>query len=471
MPPSTFFTPRTLAGNAFPPLINPEVALVWLAYRELDRTQWLDPPTLERQQMGQVRLLLEHCQANVPFYAEMLKTAGVQPNDIQSMPDFRKLPLLARQTYQEQYPSFCARSLPPGTKATNTAKTSGTSGVPIQVQQTNVVGLWWLAFFLRDLEWCGLDPRNKLASIRTMTLAPQLQQQFRNGLTLPHWHPQLAKLIETGPSHGMDLHQDPRRQLAWLREVAPDYLLSYPSNLDYLASLLREEGKPIPNLKMIQTFAETLSTEMRARIQSAFGVPVKNLYSCVEAGYLASPCPQGHGLHVHAENVILEILDDEGQPCPPGETGRVVLTTLHNFQTPFIRYEILDEATPGPEGCPCGRSLPRLARVDGKFRPMLHLPDGRRKSSRAIIEALGRLDGIRQQQVIQRAADHLIVRIAPGPGWKPEYIGQVRKAVKEFFETEIHCDVETPERLELPAGGKLREVVSEVAESATSGGA
>src|SRR5439155_10265812 len=132
----------------------------------------------------------------------------------------------------------------------------------------------------------------------------------------------------------------------------------------------REAGQRLPGLRAIQSIAEALTEEARASVEAAFGVPVKNLYSCMEAGYVASTCPEGHGLHVHAENVLLEVLDEQGRPCRPGETGRVVLTALHNFLTPFVRYEILDGATLGAERCPCGRGLPLLTGVQGRQRPV-----------------------------------------------------------------------------------------------------
>src|ERR1019366_10797508 len=128
--------------------------------------------------------------------------------------------------------------------------------------------------------------------------------------------------------------------------------------------------------------------EAKQAIEAAFGVPVKNLYSCAEAGYLASPCPSGSGLHVHAENVILEVLDEKNQPCKSGETGRVVMTVVHNFRTPFIRYDIGDEVTLGPERCPCGRGLPLLIRVHGKRRTMFRLPGNRLKHSSGLVHAI-----------------------------------------------------------------------------------
>ena len=176
-------------------------------------------------------------------------------------------------------------------------------------------------------------------------------------LEAPYWHPQLDPLLETGRVFAMDTRQDPRRQLDWLLRIQPDYLLSQPANLEFLAGLLRESGQRLTTLRVIQTVEETLTEQTRKRIEQGFGVPVKNIYSCTEVGTLASTCPEGHGLHVHCENVLLETLNDQDQPCGPGETGRVVLTTLQNHLTPLDPLRIAGRRHPG------SRTLPLRSRT------------------------------------------------------------------------------------------------------------
>ncbi len=180
------------------------------------------------------------------------------------------------------------------------------------------------------------------------------------------------------------------------------------------------------------------------------------------AGYIASPCPAGHGLHVHGENVLLEVLDDADHPCQPGQTGHVVLTTLHNFLTPLIRYDIMDEATVGPEPCPCGRGLPLFSSVLGKRRPFIQLPNGLYKFPTALLHGLWKVAGFHQYQVIQRAVDHVVVCQVPDRSWTAEHPGRIKQIVQEFFEAPIRVEVQTEDFLELPAGGKLVDVVSEL---------
>jgi len=456
---------RSIHGDTWPGVPRAEVSQLWTMFLELERTQWLKPAELLEGQLAQVRSLLQHSARHVPYYRDLFAQVRIDPDAVRSLDAYRRIPLLSRRTYQEQFPRFQARELPPATKETTRLKTSGTSGMPVEVLQTNLVNLWWFAFHLRDLHWCGVDLRGSLAVIRGLSSSGGDPQQLLNGLQQPFWSKQLHAVVETGPSHVMDVHQDPRRQLEWLLRVQPDYLLSYPPNLEFLASLLADSGGRLHNLRIILSIGETLTEEARGRIEAGFGVPVKNSYSCVEAGYLASPCPDGQDLHVHGENVLLEVLDDNGLPCPPGQAGRVVLTTLHNFLTPFIRYEIGDAATLGPQPCPCGRGLPLLLDIQGKRRPQFHLPDGRRKDSGFLVRRLRQVGAYHQHQIVQRSPEHIVVRLVPGRGWTAEHARQIVEGVREHFEAPVTVDVELVDRIESTAAGKHRDVIVELDQS------
>jgi phenylacetate-CoA ligase len=378
------------------------------------------------------------------------------------MDDLRRLPLLTRELYQANFSDIQARNLPEGMKAMGTSFTSGTNGVPLQVLGTDRVAFWWRALFLRDLEWSNLDPRGRLAAIRLIAMTREALPSALEGQSYPSWREGLDTLIESGPSFAMDIRQDPRRQLAWLQKIRPHYLLSMPSNLELLAGLMEERQTRVEGLRGIQSYAEPLPDTTRQRIERAFDVPVKNLYSTTEAGYVASPCPSGSGLHVHAENVVTEVLDTEGRPCQPGETGRLVFTTLHNFLAPFIRYEILDDVTLASEPCSCGRGLPLWTRVDGRRHLSLYLPGGRRKSSMGITLGVRKVGGCRQFQIVQRARDHVVLRVVPDDAWSPDNAERMRQVVHDEFEAPIRVDVEELPYLERTPGGKLKVVVVEI---------
>ena len=454
----SFFHLRSLPGATWPPLPASEASQVWTAYQTLDRTQWLSSAELAALQLSQLQTLLLHCYREIPYYRRQLSEVGFPKRKIETFDDLRRLPLLTRQLYQAHFSELQATKLPEGMSPGAKGYTSGTNGVPLQVLKTDRVAFWFKAFYLRDLEWSQIDPRERLAAIRLIAMTRDALPAALQGGSAPTWYEGLESVIETGPSFGMDIRQEPKLQLLWLQRIRPNYLLSMPTNLELLAGLVEEKGVRFPDLRAIQSFGEPLAESAAQRIERAFGVPVKNLYSTTEAGYIASPCPQGRGLHVHSENVIAEVLDGDGRPCLPGQTGRLVFTTLHNFLAPFVRYEILDEVTLADGPCPCGRGLPLWAKVDGRRHPAVHLPDGRRKSSVGITMGVRKVGGALQFQIVQRAPDHMIIRVVPDGTWTPDHAGRVRRAVCEEFETPIRVDVEELPYLQRTPGGKLRLV-------------
>lgn len=462
-----FFHVKKPPGFVWPPIADAQSSQVWAAYLTLERTQWLSPAELLERQLEQVRHLLAHCIIQVPYYHRLLTEANVVPARIQTMEDFRRIPLLERRTFQEKPQEFLAQRLPPGTKETGMVQTSGSTGSPMIVLQTNVVNLWWTALFLRDLQWCDFEPTGALAVIRNTKATGTNLERMLAGTRLSCWQGKVKDLIETGPLFSMDIQQDPRLQWQWLREVSPDYLLTYPATLEVLAELARAAGERLPRLRAIQSISDTLTDHARARIESAFGVPVKNSYSCNEVGYLASPCPQGPGLHVHSENVLFEVLADDGSACRPGQTGRISITHLHNYRNPLVRYFLGDHVTLAGEPCPCGRGLPLLTSVQGKYWPLFHLPEGRRKSSAGAMLMVRKVGDHLQHQIVQKTLDHVVVRVVPTVGWTDEHSGKVRRGLQDFFEGPIHVDVELLERLEVPRGGKFQCLVCEIDNSAT----
>ncbi len=157
------------------------------------------------------------------------------------------------------------------------------------------------------------------------------------------------------------------RQAEQLRLLDPAYLLMYPSNAVRLANYFRAHDLRLPNLREVMTYGETVLPETREVCQEAWGVAVSDMYSCEEVGYIALQCPQADHYHCQSESVLVEVLDAEGRPCSPGQIGKVVLTSLHNFAMPLIRYQNQDYAEVGPS-CPCGRGLPVIKRVLGRER-------------------------------------------------------------------------------------------------------
>ncbi len=215
-------------------------------------------------------------------------------------------------------------------------------------------------------------------------------------------------------------------------------------------------------LLQVRTIGETLRDPLRERCRQVLGVGISDLYSTQEVGVIAIECPQGGGYHVMAEGLILELLRDDGQPCAAGETGRVVVTDLHNFATPLIRYDLGDLAVAdGP--CTCGRGLPKLRRILGRQRSLLCLPDGRRYWP--LIGAFGYRDiaPVRQYQIIQRSLERVTLRLAVERPLSVAEEGALAEKLVEFLGHRFAVDFEyfSPTIPRGP-GGKFEDFICEI---------
>src|SRR5581483_8557041 len=196
-----------------------------------------------------------------------------------------------------------------------------------------------------------------------------------------------------------------------------------------LARYFLEHGLKLQRLRDIGTLGEVVTPRVRALCREAFGVEIADMYSAVEAGYLALECP-AHRYHVQSEVVLLEVLDDAGRPCRPGEFGSVVVTPLHNFAMPLLRYLIGDFAVVG-DACACGRRLPVLTEILGRARDTIMLPSGTRRYAWFGMRRFAEIPGIAQFQVVQKTLYDLEVKLVAREPLSAESEEKIRENLRK----------------------------------------
>jgi phenylacetate-CoA ligase len=317
---------------------------------------------------------------------------------------WQTLPVIDRAEVQAAGAVLHSPYLPPGHAPVAEVHTSGSTGRPLTALTTEVSRFQWLALTLREHLWQGRDFSLKLASIR-----PDRRVQGPQGLDLPDWGDPVARVFRTGPSALLSSSVPVAEQLAWLRRVQPGYLLSLPSNLKALAQESMARAEKFVCLRQVRAYGETLSEDTRRVCRAAWGVEVADLYSTQEVGYIAFQCAAG-SYHVQAESCLVEILDEAGTRCAPGQVGRIVVTPLQNLAMPLIRYAVMDYAEVG-EPCACGRTLPVLRRIVGRQRNMARRPDHSRFWPSFPADRWMGLAPVRQIQLAQTALDGIEVRL------------------------------------------------------------
>ncbi len=441
-----------LPESVWPAIPGRGADLVLALMFQLQYSERLAPAELARRQQAQLDLLLRHAWDSVPFYREYWReTSGGQAP---SGATLHRLPSIARSHLQQRFTDFHSRALPASHGAVSESRTSGSTGAPVRVLKTELDHLFWRALTLRDHIWHKRDLSGKLAVIRHA-----VDRQAAD-----NWGTATAGLVRTGPAVSLHVRTEISEQLDWLRAERPKYLLTYPSSAAELALAARRRGVRLEGLAEIRTLGELLPPETREVVQEVFGVPVKDVYSSDEAGYMALECPVTGRYHVQSENIVLEVVRENGAPCAPGEVGRVLVTGLHSYAMPLVRYEIGDYAEMGEAGevCACGRSLPTLNRIIGRARNALRTADGGRFFPAFGLRGQRETAKILQFQMVQKRFDLLEARLVVVAPLDAAEEAVLRKLILGRVPPGFSLVFSYPERLERGPGGKFEEMLMEL---------
>jgi len=392
----------TVSGQIWPALPQAAGQTMLAAQFQLERSQWWTPELLAQRQLEQLRSLAAFALRQVPHYRELI-TARLPEvaRDPQALTweAFARWPILQKADLREHGAALLATALPQDHGGMSWNFTSGSTGTPIRCALTMVGHFFRSALTLRNQIWHDLDFGLKYADIRPGASPGRS----------PGWGAATNSAFDSAPSVHFAITADIDAQLDWLLAEAPGYLHSTASNLRALVMRSRDTGRIPQGLDAVLSYAENLPADLRTLVREVWGTRLIDTYSCTETGPIALQCPVYDHYHVQSEAVIAEVLRDDGSPCAPGEIGRVVITELSNFGMPLIRYAISDYAELGAP-CDCGRGLPVLKRVMGRYRNMALDPDGRLFWPSFPVENWYHIAPLSQMQMVQHTPVSIEVR-------------------------------------------------------------
>jgi phenylacetate-CoA ligase len=419
---------------------------------ELRRRQFDPPAVVRARQQVAIRRILRHAATTVPYYRDLFAHLRLRVEDITTIDDLQALPLLTKADIRAYAPALLSehyRDQPITRK-----KTSGSTGVPLQVLLDARGLAWKRACTLRADEWSGWRCGERVAKVWGN---PDYRHYGIKGL-LRNWLYDRAVHLDT-----LHMTTESLRQFAdLLRRKRPALLFGHAHSVFLLADFFHRNGVRGYKPKGIITTAMVLHDWQRRRIEETFGCLVTNRYGCEEVSLIACECEAHRGLHVNADSVLVEIVRD-GRPAPSGVPGSIVVTDLSNFAMPLIRYQIGDVGVLADGVCPCGRGLPQLESIEGREADYVVTADGRLVSGISLTENFAVLvPGIAQIQIVQEQVRRFLFRIVRDVTWGPASERKLAELVAERFGTGTCHECEFVYMIPQEPSGKYRFCISRV---------
>lgn len=410
-----------------------------------------DPAVVDARADQRLRALIRHAYEHVPLYRSLWRQAGLDPGAIRCRRDLPRLPMIDKEGVVAAGDD--ARDMRTPTRGLVEMRTSGTSGRAIHVLRTVSEMRVTRRAILRHMWRIGMRPWRP-----TLTLASGWLASRR------------GKIIEAiAKTRHLDASTTLDEQVAALDEYKPAALVGQTGGIYLLARELLRRGRTFP-LSQVAPTGATLMSGMRRTIREAFGVEPCDLYGAIELGPIAWQCDRG-GYHIDADRVIVEIVDDRGQPVANGESGQVVVTSLHSWTTPFIRYRLLDIATRGSGLCGCGCRFPLLGGVQGRINDFLPTPLGDLVSPHFFFHLFD--DSVRnpvkEWRIIQEDIERLVYEYVPEDvGFDPAALDRGMRRVRERFGNGCVVESRAVASLPMTPAGKRRCIVSRLRPPAAS---
>lgn len=425
-------------------------------WRKLEHTQWLPRFKIETLQTRQLHALLVHAYETVPYYQHAFDAAKITLPDIREQTGkvLCRLPLLTKSIIQERWSDLLSVASSSSKRIEN--HTGGSTGTPLRFYQDQGQWDWGSANKLRCNRWAGWDFGKR---------------------TLRLWgHPRDIKATQTimGKLRGFALSEytfdafnfsgaDMANLTNYIRRVHPQTIVAYASMLAHFASYLDERRiLDLPTPDGIIASTDMLFPHHRTLIERVFRAPVFNRYGCREVTTIAAECEEHQGMHINTDRLVVEFVDEAGRPVEPGQPGRVVVTDLFNYAMPFIRYDIGDVAILDTECCPCGRGLPLMKELVGRYADILRTPDGQFVSASALTTILHKVPGLCQSQLVQKATDWLQVNVVRYPDYDDASEAIFGQHLARFFGPKMRITFNYVDEVPKTASGKTCFSISEI---------
>lgn len=422
---------------------------------ELKENQWKSKEELTFLQELKLKHLLAYAYQHVPYYREKFEETGIPMKDLHRHEYFSQIPLLTKKDINKKSDKMI--STMKGKNKLLPYSTSGSTGEALYFYYDMQSLAYRSASVIRNQEWLGIRIGDRSSRLWGSPMDLRKALSFRGRL-----HAWVNNIMFLSSYDMSDINLESYEKK--LNNFKPKLLISYPGPLTVFAEYLIKKNKKIQSLKAIISSAETLFSWQADLIEKAFSCPVYNRYGCREFGDIAQECEKREGLHINADRVFVEILDEALKPVEDGKSGELVITDLDNYGMPFIRYRIGDISSFKKELCSCGRSLPLLDQVEGRTLDVIRAPNGNRLGGTFWTILFKSRPGIKSFQVIQDRLEGITVKYVKNPEAVSIDFAAFKSRIQEKCGKNFKVYFDEVSSIPKTSSGKTRFVVSKLKE-------
>lgn len=401
-----------------------------------------DPAVVARAADRRLVQLVRHAAENIPFYRETWRAAGFDARDFHSRADLAQLPIVDKEMIVGA--GDAARDPRVRTERLQTMRTSGTSGRAITLSRNPREMRAVRRAILRQVLQIGLRPKHRVLTLGSMWLRDRRGIVVR-AITRTRFIEPLVPVEE---------------QVRALHEYRPVALMGQTGGIYLLARELLRRGEPYP-LRWVVPTGATLVPHMRQTMFEAFGTQPLDLYGAIELGPVSWQCRQRE-YHIDADRIIVEIVDADGRPLPPGTPGQVVCTSLLGWTMPLIRYRLRDVSCLATRTCTCGCRFPIMEQVHGRVNDFIPTPAGDLVSPHFFFHIFDGVERnpVKDWRVVQEDRARLRFEYVPEAWCTPAAIAQGQAKIETRFGATCHVTMHAVADIPLTPAGKQRCIVS-----------
>lgn len=403
-------------------------------------------------QTVQLQKLLIHAATQVPFYQEAFRRAGLSVQQLKgfTLADLRRLPILGKENLRQ----FGTTTLLSAVREKEGAffSSSGSTGTPVRILLSPAMQQRWFGIYeARVRNWAGVHsflPRGMIGGRRVVAGAASKPPFYRYNL--------FEKQVYFSAYHISK--KNAQNYVKGMQQFGVQYMTGYAVSNYLLADMLRELQVDVPSMKAVITSSEKLTAAMRQTFAEVYRCKTFDGWGSVESCGLVTECEKG-SLHISEDAGIIEILDNNLQPVPPGTAGTVYCTGLLNYDQPLIRYNIGDTMIASDEGCACGRQMRVIKDITGRTEDVIVGQDGRKMVR--FHSVFAGLQAVKQAQVIQESIHQVRIKIVPAGKLSEEEKTIIRQRIVSQL-GEVDVVIEEVSEIPLGINGKFKAVVSNV---------